>query len=214
MHPSHQIRLPLMHPTKYNPQRMPPLMHISNTTPPNAPIPSNMLASNAIAPHPPRMQGEECHLSHVHYLSVHVHVYCLPALSTIYIFSVPNPWKYLPVHVHEIYLLALSMKNIARWPLDGATCISSKFGHLMAPLALVPNFATRWRHSHWFRCWPPGWVTCIATLPWAPFWHYQLVLSWYLHQPESHQLSLHKGLRLTQWERLGPIDRTRDTWVR
>ena len=25
-----------------------------------------------------------------------------------------------------------------------------------------------------------------------PYWHYQLVLSWYLHQPESHQLSLQK----------------------
>ena len=25
-----------------------------------------------------------------------------------------------------------------------------------------------------------------------PYWHYQLVLSWYLHQPESHKLSLNK----------------------
>ena len=25
-----------------------------------------------------------------------------------------------------------------------------------------------------------------------PYWHYQLLLSWYLHQPESHQLSFNK----------------------
>ena len=35
----------------------------------------------------------------------------------------------------------------------------------MAPLALVPNLATRWRHLHWFQNWPPGCLTCIATLP-------------------------------------------------
>ena len=34
------------------------------------------------------------------------------------------------------------------WSPDGATCISSKFGHQMAPLALVPILVTRWRHLH------------------------------------------------------------------
>ena len=28
---------------------------------------------------------------------------------------------------------------------------------------------------------------------WLPYWHHQLVLSWYLHPPESHRLSQHKG---------------------
>ena len=32
------------------------------------------------------------------------------------------------------------------WSADGATCISYKFGHQMAPLALVPNLTTRWRN--------------------------------------------------------------------
>ena len=45
--------------------------------------------------------------------------------------------------------------------------------HQEAPLALVANWATKWHNLHW----SPG---------------YQLVLSWYLHQPESHQLSLQK----------------------
>ena len=36
------------------------------------------------------------------------------------------------------------------WPPDGATCISYKFDHQMAPLASVPNSATRWRYLHWF----------------------------------------------------------------
>ena len=30
-----------------------------------------------------------------------------------------------------------------------------------------------------------------------PYWHHQLVLSWYHHQPESHQQSLNKGLVCT-----------------
>ena len=55
----------------------------------------------------------------------------------------------------------------------------------MAPLALVANLATRWRHLHCFQSWPTDCITCIATLLYR---HYQL--SWYPHQPESHQLSL------------------------
>ena len=38
-----------------------------------------------------------------------------------------------------------------------------------------------------------------------PYWHYQLVLSWYLHQPETHQLSQQN---ISHLETLGPIDRT------
>ena len=34
------------------------------------------------------------------------------------------------------------------WPPDGATCISCKFGHQLAPFELVANLATRWRHLH------------------------------------------------------------------
>ena len=51
----------------------------------------------------------------------------------------------------------------------GATCISYsyKFGHLVAPLAL-PH--------------------CLC----LPYWHHQLVLSCYLHQPQSRHLSLKK----------------------
>ena len=89
------------------------------------------------------------------------------------------------------------------WPPDCATYISSKFGHHMVPLTLVTNLATRWRHLHWLRIWPPDGTTCIDfkvghqvmlhALPRClglPYWHYQLVLDWYLHQPESHKLSL------------------------
>ena len=45
--------------------------------------------------------------------------------------------------------------------------LGSKFGHQVVSLVL-PH--------------------CLG----LPFWHYQLVLSLYLHQPESHQLSLQK----------------------
>ena len=34
------------------------------------------------------------------------------------------------------------------WAPDGATCISCKFGHQMAPLAIVINLTTRWHHLH------------------------------------------------------------------
>ena len=34
------------------------------------------------------------------------------------------------------------------WQQYGTTYISCKFGHQMAPLALVANLATRWRHLH------------------------------------------------------------------
>ena len=45
----------------------------------------------------------------------------------------------------------------------GSTCISCKFGHQMAPPALVPNLATRWRHLHWLQIWPPDGATCISS---------------------------------------------------
>ena len=59
------------------------------------------------------------------------------------------------------------------------------------------NLATRWHHLHWFQI---GHQVASHTLPHClglPYWHYQLVLSLYLHQFESHQLSLQKWL--TQW---------------
>ena len=108
---------------------------------------------------------------------------------------------------HQMAPLALVSNLATRWhhlhllqirPPDGATYFSCKFSHQMAPLALVANLVTRWHHLHWFQSWPPGNVTC--TLPHClglPYWHYQLVLSLYLHQLESHQLILHKWLSLS-----------------
>ena len=94
--------------------------------------------------------------------------------------------------------LELSHK-LKSWPLrlqicppGGATCISCKLGHQVAQHELIRNVVIRWRH-----------------LFELPYWHYQLVLSWYLHQPESHQISLKKMLYwLTHSVTSGPIDRT------
>ena len=78
---------------------------------------------------------------------------------------------------------------------------------------------------HWFQYWPsdhlqkfytwsPDFVTGIATYCLGlSCWHYYLVLSWYLHQPESHQLSLQKVSQFVRDNRthrsdqgyLGPI---------
>ena len=75
-------------------------------------------------------------------------------------------------------------------PPDGATSNGYKFSHQMALLALVPVLTTRWRYLHWLQ-------VCL----WLPYWHHQLVLSCYLHQPESHQLSLNK------------VELVSDTWT-
>ena len=103
------------------------------------------------------------------------------------------------------------------WPLVGATCIIWKLGDQVTSLAFVQNLVIRWRHLHRFQSWPSGGNTCRCTkfghqvvslaLPHClgmPHWHYQLVLSLYLHHPESHQLSLHKG----KWRTTGPNYRT------
>ena len=53
----------------------------------------------------------------------------------------------------------------------------------MAPLVLVPNLATRWRHLHWLQIWPPDGATCIR----CKFGHQMTPLAFnsWLHQIES-----------------------------
>ena len=84
----------------------------------------------------------------------------------------------------------------------GASLVGYNFSHLhwrRIFWPLVGNLATK------FKIWSSGGATCIGSnvvhqvgshaLPHClelPYWHYQLVLTWYLHQPESHQLSLNK----------------------
>ena len=46
--------------------------------------------------------------------------------------------------------------------------------------------------------------------PKLPYWHHQLVLSWYHHQPESHQQSLNQR-SCSDRQTPGPIDRTPET---
>ena len=44
--------------------------------------------------------------------------------------------------------------------IDSVTWI--KFSNTMTPLALVTNFATRWRHLHKLQIWQPDGATCIS----------------------------------------------------
>ena len=64
-------------------------------------------------------------------------------------------------------LLAL----VAHFP----TSLSHLLCHIaLAPIALVPNLATRWSHMHWLQIWPPNGTTCID---------YNLATRWqYLNQ--------------------------------
>ena len=63
----------------------------------------------------------------------------------------------------------------------------SKFVHQMTSLAL---FGSKVGHQ----------VVSLA-LPHCfgmSYWHHQLVLGWYLHQQESHQLSLQQGVLVSE----------------
>ena len=59
-------------------------------------------------------------------------------------------------------VLAKTSRDRKNCPPDGAICISCKIVHQMAPLALVPNLATRWSHMNWLQIWPPDDTTCIC----------------------------------------------------
>ena len=52
------------------------------------------------------------------------------------------------------------------------------------------SLATRWCHLHKSQFWRQGGATCIVHCLGLLYWHYRLVSSCCLHQPESHQLSL------------------------
>ena len=93
--------------------------------------------------------------------------------------------------------------------------------HQLAPLVLVAYLAITWHNLNWFKSWSSGCTTCIVckvghqvvslALPHClgiPYWYYQLVSSWYPHQPESHQLSLNKVCYIYAWRTSGPKDRT------
>ena len=60
--------------------------------------------------------------------------------------------------------------------------IGSTFGHQVTSLALLGSKVSHQVVSH-------ALPHCLG----MPYLQYLLVLHWYLHQPESHQLSLHKG---------------------
>ena len=84
---------------------------------------------------------------------------------------------FFPHFGHQMELLAL-IANLAtrRHHLHQLQIGSPKFSHQLAQLALLPKLSTRLCYLH-----------CYIALDCPIVW-----LSWYPHQPESHQLSLHK----------------------
>ena len=120
---------------------------------------------------------------------------------------------------HQMASLASVVIFATRWchshqlkigPPSDTTCICSKLGHQVAPLALVPKLAIRWRHLQILQICPPLVASHYLGLP---YWHCQLVLSWYLHQPESHKLSFKNVAQSVSDNRTHRSD-PRDTWVR
>ena len=96
----------------------------------------------------------------------------------------------LPFWLPQIYVTVNLPFYLAQLELqaENATCIVSKVGHQVVSLALQDYLELL-------------------------YWHYQFVLSWYLHQPESHQLSLHKVSESVKDNRTHRSD-PRDPWVR
>ena len=77
----------------------------------------------------------------------------------------------------------------------------------MAPLALVANLATRWRHLHWFQSWPPGSVTCIATLPWIALLALSASIELVSSSARVTSVKSQQGVGLTHWHpdpKIGP----------
>ena len=63
--------------------------------------------------------------------------------GTLRLANLVNRW-------HHMHMLEIQ-------PQSGTTCISKKFGHQMAPFALVRNLATKWCHLHLVRNLATGW---------------------------------------------------------
>ena len=102
------------------------------------------------------------------------------AVSFIGSFLLFNPTRPPPVLASATKLTTRGrhLHQLKIWSKSGTTCIHLKFCHLVAPLAMVPNLSTRLKSL--------SLPHCLG----MPYGHYQLVLSRYLHQPESHQVSL------------------------
>ena len=98
------------------------------------------------------------------------------------------------------------------WPLFGATCINYKISHHVASFVLDTNLATRWLHLFKFQIWPPGWVTCIATLPWIVLLALSVSIEFASSSARVTSVKFHQGVsvREKRTHRLDP----RDTWVR
>ena len=106
-------------------------------------------------------------------------------------------------HFFEHYLTAFIFIQPLYWhygKLDGATfhLQVENLATIWCLIHCLHILVTRWSYVHWlhhlhcFQSWPPDCVTALPHCLELPHWHYQLVLSWYPHQPESHQLSLNK----------------------
>ena len=78
----------------------------------------------------------------------------------------------------------------------------------MAQLGLVQNLVIRWHHFQCLQSWPPGCITCIATLPWIALWPVSLSIELVSSSARVTSVKFHKGLGGTHGVTFGPIDRT------
>ena len=102
----------------------------------------------------------------------------------------------------------------------------------MAPLASVPNLATRWRHWHWLQIWPTDGTTWINfkfslqveslalphcnamqcnAMPWIALLALSVSIELVISSARVTSVRSAKGLSVCEWERTGPIDRTPGT---
>ena len=70
-------------------------------------------------------------------------------------------WFYNPHDLHKNKTLPEAQGT------QGIACkLELSLQLMVAPLALVPNLATRWRHLHELKNWPQDGATCISCMSW------------------------------------------------
>ena len=90
--------------------------------------------------------------------------------SVTWVYNILNGrWRHLSKSGQSSTRSALSDRLILYFYFSFAIFLKVRFVfHLNMPcwVCLVQNLVIRWRCLHWFLSWPPGCVTCIATMPW------------------------------------------------
>ena len=80
--------------------------------------------------------------------------------------------------------------------------------HFLISCKLVQNLVIRWRPLQCFQSWPPGRVTCIATLPWIAILALSVSIELVSSSARVNSVQFYKGVLVCDGLTSGPKDRT------